>query len=117
MRAHWLPPSVCRVESESKEADDEGHGTHRCPGRRRGTGRARARISLAAPRPAGPARRPEPEDRRQLALALGLAEALLAREPRRAAWDAVPGRPDRVPDQGRDGGLSRDLRSALRAAR
>src|ERR1700758_5243067 len=74
----------------TREADDGSNGTHRSLGRRCGSGWARARVPPAAPGPANLARRPERAHRRQLARALGLAEALFAGEPRRAARDAVP---------------------------
>ena len=52
-----------------------------------------------------------------MAPALGLPAPVHARQVRRPPGHAVPGRPARVPDEGRAGRLPRGVRGALRAAR
>src|SRR5262249_31238936 len=53
---------------------------------------------------------------RLLAPALGLAAALQLRALRRAGWNAVPGTPRALSDQGSDGRLPRGVRAAPPAA-
>ena len=114
-RCRVVRPSYRRLQRRQRRQDDEAGRALRDGDRRRGPGRALRRLPPEAAGALVRDPRCERADRRLVAQPLGLAPALLAGVPRRAAGDAVPGAAHRVPDEGRDGRLPRGVRDALRA--